>query len=83
MTVSARPGRHTFAEYIQLEEASSTKHELLDGPILNPSVLVEVLSPSTEAYDRGEKLLRYQQIPALRAVALVALSDDAAEPSDG
>jgi len=40
--------------------------------ILNPTVLVEVLSPSTEAYDRGEKLLRYKQISSLRAMALVA-----------
>lgn len=35
-------------------------------------VLVEVLSPSTEAYDRGEKLRHYQQIPALREVLFVA-----------
>ena len=26
-----RPGGHSFAEYIELEEASSTKHEWLDG----------------------------------------------------
>lgn len=35
-------------------------------------VLVEVLSPSTEAYDRGEKLRHYQQIPALHEVLLIA-----------
>src|SRR5581483_1869313 len=28
--------------------------------LLNPSVIVEVLSPSTEAFDRGEKFLRYR-----------------------
>ena len=40
--------------------------------ILNPTVIVEVLSPSTEAYDRGEKLEHYKRIPSLRACLLVA-----------
>lgn len=38
----------------------------------NPILLVEVLSPSTERYDRGEKLAHYKQIPSLREVMLVA-----------
>jgi len=40
--------------------------------VLNPTVLVEVLSPSTEEYDRGEKLQNYQQIPSVAEVMLVA-----------
>ncbi len=40
--------------------------------IVNPKVVVEVLSPSTAAYDRGEKLTHYQRIPSLREVVLVA-----------
>jgi Uma2 family endonuclease len=40
--------------------------------VVNPVVLIEVLSPSTEAYDRGEKLEHYRRIPSLRAVVLVA-----------
>lgn len=43
-----------------------------DNAIVNPKVLVEVLSPSTAEYDRGEKLMHYQQIPALREVIFVA-----------
>ena len=39
---------------------------------VNPRVIVEVLSPSTEAYDRGEKLVHYQQIASLAEVVLVA-----------
>jgi Uma2 family endonuclease len=31
----------------------------------NPKFIVEVTSPNTEDYDRGEKLERYQQIPGL------------------
>jgi Uma2 family endonuclease len=39
---------------------------------LNPKLLVEVLSPSTEDYDRGEKLGGYKLIPSLHEVVLVA-----------
>jgi Uma2 family endonuclease len=39
---------------------------------LNPVVLVEVLSPSTEDYDRGEKLAQYRRVPSLQEVVLVA-----------
>lgn len=37
----------------------------------NPTLLVEVLSPSTAGYDRGEKLDHYGRIPTLREVVLV------------
>lgn len=40
--------------------------------VINPSVLLEVTSPSTEDYDRGDKLSHYKQIPALRAVLFVS-----------
>lgn len=40
--------------------------------VTNPTVVVEVLSPSTEEYDRGEKLEHYARIPSLREVVLVA-----------
>jgi Uma2 family endonuclease len=40
--------------------------------LLNPSVVIEVLSESTEAYDRGKKFDKYATIPSLRAYLLVA-----------
>lgn len=40
--------------------------------LLNPIVLVEVLSPSTAKYDRGEKFQRYQQIASLQHYLLIA-----------
>ncbi|MDT5261596.1 MAG: hypothetical protein QOC61_600 [Acidobacteriota bacterium] len=40
--------------------------------ILNPIVVVEVLSDSTEAFDRGKKFLSYQQIESLKEYLLVA-----------
>jgi Uma2 family endonuclease len=40
--------------------------------VVNPTVIVEVLSASTEAYDRGAKFARYRQIPSLAEVVFVA-----------
>lgn len=40
--------------------------------ITNPTVLVEVLSDSTEADDRGEKFAHYRRIPSLREYVLVS-----------
>jgi len=40
--------------------------------LLNPTVIVEVLSDSTEQYDRGEKFAHYLRIPALEAYVLVS-----------
>ena len=34
-------------------------HDEKSDVLLNPTVIFEVLSPSTESYDRGEKFLRY------------------------
>jgi Uma2 family endonuclease len=40
--------------------------------LLTPIVLIEVLSPSTEAYDRGGKFAGYRQIGSLREYIMVA-----------
>lgn len=40
--------------------------------LLNPVVIIEVLSPSTEVYDRGEKFSHYRQIESLQEYILVS-----------
>ena len=40
--------------------------------LLNPSVLLEVLSPSTQNIDMGQKFKEYKQIPTLRDYVLIA-----------
>jgi Uma2 family endonuclease len=40
--------------------------------LLNPVLLVEVLSPGTEAYDRGKRATMYRTIPSLRELMFVA-----------
>jgi Uma2 family endonuclease len=48
----------------------------LDGEhrdtLLNPTLIVEVLSPATEVYDRGEKFEHYRTIDSLAEYLLVA-----------
>ena len=40
--------------------------------LINPRVVIEVLSPTTERYDRGKKFLRYQQNSSLTDYVMVA-----------
>jgi Uma2 family endonuclease len=39
--------------------------------LLNPTILMEVLSPSTKKYDRGDKFKLYKDIPTLKEYILV------------
>ena len=40
--------------------------------LTNPTIIIEVLSSSTEAYDRGTKFERYRKLPSLTEYVLVA-----------
>jgi Uma2 family endonuclease len=49
--------------------------EFTDDPVpalLNPILIIEVLSPSTESYDRGKKFQYYRTIPSLQEYVLVS-----------
>ncbi|MDR2214939.1 MAG: Uma2 family endonuclease [Nevskiaceae bacterium] len=41
--------------------------------VQEPTLIVEVLSPSTAAYDLGDKFAHYQDIPSLREIAFIDL----------
>ena len=43
-----------------------------DDTATNPTVIVEVLSKATEAYDRGRKFEHYRRLPSLREYVLVS-----------
>jgi Uma2 family endonuclease len=49
-------------------------HDVQQDVLVNPTLIVEVLSPSIEAYDRGAKFLRYQELAAFMDYLLVAQS---------
>jgi Uma2 family endonuclease len=40
--------------------------------IINPILIIEILSPSTEAYDRGEKFQHYREIETLKDYLLIS-----------
>jgi Uma2 family endonuclease len=42
-----------------------------DDTVMNPIVLVEAWSDSTQAYDRGEKFALYRQIPSLQEYVMI------------
>lgn len=43
-----------------------------DDNLINPTLVVEVLSESTEAHDRGKKFEQYRRLPSLREFLLIA-----------
>jgi Uma2 family endonuclease len=47
-------------------------HHRYEDAVVNPTLLVEVTSPSTEDYDRGDKLGHYKQLPSVLDVLLIS-----------
>jgi Uma2 family endonuclease len=66
-----RTGMYTYPDVVALCEEPRLEDVELDT-LLNPSVIVEVLSPSTESYDRGEKFAHYRRLESLQEYVLVA-----------
>src|SRR5919199_1130147 len=61
----SRTGLYTYPDIVII----CGKPELEDAhgdTLLNPQVIIEVLSDSTEKYDRGKKFRHYKQIESLR-----------------
>lgn len=75
---NARVGIHDAAFYTYPDLNVVCGEILFDDhqrdTVKNPLILIEVLSPSTEAYDRGAKFLAYGKIPSLKAYVLVSQS---------
>ena len=71
LRIRCRTGFYTYpdASVICDELEFDEEHE---DTVLNPTLIVEVLSKSTEAYDRGKKFDHYRTIPSLREYVLVA-----------
>ncbi len=68
------PDVSVFCEELQYDEEDPTH-----TTVTNPTVLFEVLSPSTEAYDRGLKSESYRRISSLKAYVLIAQDKPHAE----
>lgn len=73
-----RTGLYTYPDLIivcgRVETAEGD-----EDTITNPRVVVEVLSPSTERYDRTTKFRHYQQLPSVQEYVLVSQSEPLCE----
>lgn len=63
--------RATYPD-VMVVEGEPVFQEQRSDEILNPTLIVEVLSPSTAAYDRGDKFRRYRSIPSFAEYLLVS-----------
>ena len=64
-------GLYTYPDTIVVCGAATFEDEDEDT-LLNPTLIVEVLSKSTENYDRGDKFRNYRTIPSLQEYLLIA-----------
>lgn len=72
MKVRMPDSRKYFYPDITVVSGEPQFHDDRKDVILNPVLLIEVLSKSTEAFDRGLKFQAYQQLPSLGEYLLVA-----------
>jgi Uma2 family endonuclease len=64
-------GLRTYPDVVALCGETEFEDGVRDT-LTNPSLLVEVLSESTESYDRGKKFEHYRKIPSFREYLLIA-----------
>lgn len=67
----AAAGKYTYPDVVEVCAEEIFEDESEDT-LLNPALLIEVLSKSTEAYDRGAKFEYYQTIESFREYVLIA-----------
>jgi Uma2 family endonuclease len=63
-------GLYTYPDVIVVCGEPAFQDDELDT-LLNPTVIVEVLSPTTESYDRGAKFAHYRRLPSLKEYVLI------------
>jgi len=64
-------GKYTYPDVVVACDEQLFDDEQCDT-LLNPTVIIEVLSEGTEAYDRGRKFEHYRRIDSLRQYLLVS-----------
>jgi Uma2 family endonuclease len=67
----AATGLYTYPDLVFVCEPPQFEDGEFDT-LLNPRAIVEILSDSTEKYDRGAKFGHYRQIPSLQEYVLIA-----------
>jgi Uma2 family endonuclease len=70
-TKVAQTGLYTYPDIVAVCGEPQFEDENLDT-LVNPALIIEVLSESTERYDRGSKFARYRSIATLREYVMVS-----------
>lgn len=67
-----RTGLYTYPDFLIV--CGPPEFEVVQGTdtLLNPQVVFEILSESTERYDRGTKFQHFQKLPSVREYVLVS-----------
>ncbi len=79
MRVQTSPaGLYTFPDVVVVCGPPEFRDDHADT-LLNPTVIVEVLSPTTEAFDRGEKLAQFRRLLSLSDYLLVSQTQASVE----
>jgi Uma2 family endonuclease len=72
MRVKVSPtGLYTYPDVVVVCDEPQFEDAQVDT-LLNPTLIVEVLSPSTEDYDRGTKFEHYRTLPSLQEYLLIS-----------
>ncbi len=72
MTRTAPEGIHTYPDATVVCGPSRVSSDIV---LLNPKIIVEVLSKSSENYDRGEKFVKYRDIESFEDYLLVSQTE--------
>ena len=67
---------YTAEDYLRNEHEADERHKYWQGEVFNmasdATLIIEVLSPSTESRDCGAKFFGYQNLPSLQEYVLVS-----------
>ncbi|MCZ2095631.1 MAG: Uma2 family endonuclease [Anaerolineae bacterium] len=67
-----KTGLYTYSDICVVFDPLQLEDDGYDDTLLNPTLIVEVLSPSTESYDRGRKFQHYRALESLQEYVLIA-----------
>src|SRR5579862_428057 len=65
-------GLYTYPDVVVACETPRFLEDAVPDTLVNPTVIIEVLSANTEAYDRGKKFDHYRALESLREYLLVS-----------
>ncbi len=65
-------GLYTYPDITATCDEPQIINENHQDTLLNPTLIIEVLSPSTERYDRGKKFQHYRTLDSLQEYVLIA-----------